>query len=326
MSTPLPDQRGDVLEVSVVVIAYNEAARIAACLTALTAQQYAGTFEVLVVDDGSTDATAAIADGFGGNVRVVRQGNNRGRGAARARGVAESRGALVGFVDADCTVPANWLDACVAAVRNGAGAVSGIAVPDGDVAVIARITGAAPRPVRGSGTITGNNVVFDGGVLRRTGFDPNARLGEDFRLERRLTRAGVPLQCLTDLHVRHDERKTYRKALTWLYESGRDATALLAEFREVRTPDIAWMVWVSSVVGALAWGYSGGGLWLLAGPIVVAGAISGAHVATRFTIRRPVRWVWAQLANLPLMLCYLVGRCIGVANLAWRAARGRVAP
>jgi glycosyltransferase involved in cell wall biosynthesis len=56
--------------------------------------------EVIVVDDGSTDATAHIADGFGNPVRCVRQAAS-GVGAALNRGVEEASGALLAFLDAD---------------------------------------------------------------------------------------------------------------------------------------------------------------------------------------------------------------------------------
>jgi glycosyltransferase involved in cell wall biosynthesis len=61
-----------------------------------------GLLEVIVVDDGSTDGSAAIAEGFDDPVRVIRQ-SNAGPGAARNRGVEAARGEYITFLDADDT-------------------------------------------------------------------------------------------------------------------------------------------------------------------------------------------------------------------------------
>jgi glycosyltransferase involved in cell wall biosynthesis len=84
--------------VSCIVPAYNEAPRIAAVLAALTAHPLIG--EVIVVDDGSTDATAAIADATPG-VRLLRQWPNGGKTGALATGIAAARQAHLLFLDAD---------------------------------------------------------------------------------------------------------------------------------------------------------------------------------------------------------------------------------
>lgn len=84
---------------SVAIPAYNAAASIAETLTSLVAQDYP-SFEIIVVDDGSSDDTAAIAEGFGPLVRVLRQ-KNAGLAAARNAGVRAARGDLVALMDAD---------------------------------------------------------------------------------------------------------------------------------------------------------------------------------------------------------------------------------
>jgi glycosyltransferase involved in cell wall biosynthesis len=85
--------------VSVVIPAYNAERYLAATLESVLAQTYQD-FEVIVVDDGSTDGTAELARGFGPPVRVVQQPNS-GPSAARNRGVREARSDLVAFIDAD---------------------------------------------------------------------------------------------------------------------------------------------------------------------------------------------------------------------------------
>lgn len=83
--------------VSVVIPAYNEATRIGAALASVRAQTVA-PLEVLVIDDGSADDTAAIAEAAG--ARVIRQ-PNRGLAATRNRGILEARAPWIAFLDAD---------------------------------------------------------------------------------------------------------------------------------------------------------------------------------------------------------------------------------
>src|SRR3989344_8574567 len=61
------------------------------------------TYEILIVDDGSMDDTAAVARGIGGNVRLVQHDRNRGLGAAIRTGIKEARGDLVVTMDTDLT-------------------------------------------------------------------------------------------------------------------------------------------------------------------------------------------------------------------------------
>ncbi|MBV5264748.1 glycosyltransferase family 2 protein [Pinisolibacter aquiterrae] len=85
---------------SIVVPAYDAAATIGETLRSLLAQTFAD-FEVIVVDDGSSDRTAEIVEGFEDpRIRLVRQ-RNRGLAGAHNTGIAASRGEFVGFCDAD---------------------------------------------------------------------------------------------------------------------------------------------------------------------------------------------------------------------------------
>jgi cellulose synthase/poly-beta-1,6-N-acetylglucosamine synthase-like glycosyltransferase len=92
--------------ISVIVPAYNEEAHLSACLESLFRQEYDGEYEVLVVDDGSTDATAEVARRFG--ARLLSQ-DHRGPAAARNLGAREARGAILLFTDADCVPQEDWL-------------------------------------------------------------------------------------------------------------------------------------------------------------------------------------------------------------------------
>jgi glycosyltransferase involved in cell wall biosynthesis len=99
-------------QVSVVVPAYNAADTLSLCLSALARQDFpAEDYEVVVVDDGSTDATADVARRSG--VRVFSQ-PNAGPAAARNHGAQEARGEFLLFTDADCAPVPGWVRALTA--------------------------------------------------------------------------------------------------------------------------------------------------------------------------------------------------------------------
>jgi glycosyltransferase involved in cell wall biosynthesis len=87
------------MRVSVVIPTYNSAALVVGAVESVLAQTRPAD-EVIVVDDGSTDDTAERLSRFGAPVRVIRK-ENGGVSSARNRGVAESSGELVAFLDAD---------------------------------------------------------------------------------------------------------------------------------------------------------------------------------------------------------------------------------
>ncbi len=98
--------------ISVVVPAYNVETALGHCLDALLAQTLPrDEYEIIMVDDGSKDGTAAAALTRG--VRVIRQ-ENCGAGAARNTGAQAARGDIVLFLDADSVPDARWVEAMAA--------------------------------------------------------------------------------------------------------------------------------------------------------------------------------------------------------------------
>jgi len=122
--------------VSLLIAAYNEERDIRATLTSVLHQAYPGDVEVVVIDDGSTDATASEVEQLfedareRGNVslRLLRQETNRGKAAALNRGLAEARHEILVTIDADTVMYRNSLARIVIALIDGpprAGAVAG---------------------------------------------------------------------------------------------------------------------------------------------------------------------------------------------------------
>lgn len=97
-------------EISVVIPAYNEEQYISRCLQSLVKQTTKQGFEVIVVDNNSTDDTKKIALSFKDklNIRVITE-KQQGRGAARWRGFEEATGEIIFSTDADTILPQNWI-------------------------------------------------------------------------------------------------------------------------------------------------------------------------------------------------------------------------
>ena len=304
------------LDVSLIVIAYNERDRGPSAVRAILGQDGKATFEVVFVDDGSIDGTAeavtAAADGDK-RFRLIRLPDNRGRGAARQAGVEAARGRAIGFVDADITLPPDWLRRCLEELPGNA-AVGGTPVPNSDAAAVARISGAVPRERTSIMPITGSNVLFDADVFAHAGFDPGDRMGEDTRFAARLLAEGHQLRRIRGLFVRHDDGRTYLQALRWRFENGIDASSLPRELRAVRASDISWIGWLSATVLALGAGVAGSPGWLLLWPAATV-TVAVIHTWTRFQTRPIGSFVVACLVDVPLVLAYLAGRTAGIPRL-----------
>jgi glycosyltransferase involved in cell wall biosynthesis len=157
--------------------------------------------EVVVVDDGSTDDTAAVARGFGAQVVVVSQ-PPLGVAPAVNRGVLETRGALLAFVDADDLWPPGKLELQLAALRDRPEleAVFGHAVEFGDAR-----PDAAPVPGYVRGTMLIRRAAFE-----RVGPFADFRLGEFVEWYARAVDAGLATLLLPDVLLRRriHERNT----------------------------------------------------------------------------------------------------------------------
>src|SRR4051812_24724103 len=120
--------------VSVVIPARNAADSIEKTVAIVFDQAPRGVeMEVLVVDDGSTDETAALACAAGARVLLLGpRGLGGSPGAARNRGFAASTGDPVIFLDAECTPSPGWLKALLAGHEAGEAVVGGsLALPSG---------------------------------------------------------------------------------------------------------------------------------------------------------------------------------------------------
>jgi glycosyltransferase involved in cell wall biosynthesis len=202
--------------VSVIVACYNAADTLRACLGSLRAQNYP-SYEVIVVDDGSRDLTSSIANEFA--VRVLRA-EHQGLAGARNLGVAQSRGSIIAFIDADAVGDRDWLYHLVETiVRRDCVAAGGPNFPpDPESALMAAIAVApgAPREVRIGDEnllqLCGCNMAIRRAALDEVGgFDPLfATAGDDVDLSVKLRARDGTLACAPAATVIHQRRRTIR--------------------------------------------------------------------------------------------------------------------
>jgi len=106
-------------KLSIVIPSFNEEKRLPATLESIAnyIRESGRQTEVIVVDDGSRDATAAVAESFRGKIedlRVISNGQNRGKGYSVRHGSMESQGEIVLFTDADLSAPIEEADKLLA--------------------------------------------------------------------------------------------------------------------------------------------------------------------------------------------------------------------
>jgi glycosyltransferase involved in cell wall biosynthesis len=215
----------DMVEVTVIIPVHDDQARLRLCLEALAEQDLPRTtFEVIVVDDGSTDDVAGVVAGFP-NVRLVRQ-RQSGSYAARNRGITLARGRVLAFTDSDCLPDKAWLRHGVEAVREPSVGLAG-----GRIQVHPVCEGKL-HPVEAYDLVKGfpqekyvscrgfaatANAFTRRDVLERVGpFDADLASGGDFEWGQRVGRAGYSATYADRAVVHHPARATWREMRTKL--------------------------------------------------------------------------------------------------------------
>ena len=199
---------------SVIVPAYQAVDSLGLCLDALNAQTVArDLYEVIVVDDGSTDGTGEIAQQAG--ARVITQ-RNAGPAAARNAGAAAGRGDLLLFTDADCAPVPGWIAALAVPFADERVAGAKGTYLTSQRALVPRFTQLEyeDRYDRMTGVESIDFVDTYSAAYRRdiflanAGFDPAFRFDEDQEFSFRLTEKGYRLVFAPAAQVYHRHNPT----------------------------------------------------------------------------------------------------------------------
>ena len=219
--------------ISVVVCSYNGARTIRDCLEGLAQLDYPD-FEVIVVNDGSTDATPAIAAEH--DVILINQ-ENRGLSGARNRGLAAATGDIVAYTDDDARPDPHWLQSLAATFAEGGyAAVGGPNIaPPGDGWIADCVANAPGGPVevlltdRIAEHVPGCNMAFRREALLAVGgFDPVYRAaGDDVDVCWRIQHAGGTIGFSPAAMVWHHRRNSVRAY--WKQQQGYGKAEALLE-------------------------------------------------------------------------------------------------
>jgi glycosyltransferase involved in cell wall biosynthesis len=215
--------------------AFNEALHIEEQLAALAAQKYAGSWELLVADNGSTDGTLAVVDRWASRlpVRVVDSSARRGCGPARNIGVESAQGDALVFCDADDVVAPGWLAAHAAALGTAALSAGAIVFFDG---VPKREAPVPPRPP----TLLGWLPYAQGAncAVRRDaydavgGFNEQNRYAEDVEFSWRVQLDGRPFAYTPSAIVYKRVRGSARDVFVQSYRYGKCDVDMYRRFRD----------------------------------------------------------------------------------------------
>jgi GT2 family glycosyltransferase len=248
---PAPD---DAPRISVVCCSYNGEPTIRDTLEGLARLDYPD-YEVIVVDDGSTDATAAIARSYGAKVVST---PNQGLSAARNVGLEAASGEIVAYIDDDAYPEPDWLTHLVKGFRQGGycgvGGPNLLPPEDGPTAECVANAPGGPCHVlltdREAEHIPGCNMAFQKSWLERVGgCDPQFRsAGDDVDLCWRLQEAGGRLGFHPSAVVWHHRRGSLRRY--WKQQVGYGkAEALLARKWPQKYNSAAHIPWSGRIYG-----------------------------------------------------------------------------
>ncbi|MGO8949652.1 MAG: glycosyltransferase [Ktedonobacterales bacterium] len=234
---------------SVVVPAYNRLELLRRCVTSLVAQTYpSNCFEIIVVDDGSTEDMASAAreavEGWTGEFSFLRKANG-GPASARNAGIRAAKGDIIACIDSDCEADPDWLSALVAVLeQEGASGVGGSIVnimPPGWIGRYLTCVNFYRHRVRQGKVeylITPNVAFRRSALLQAGGFHEEPGVwGEDADLSFRLIQTGHRLLLAPEGRVRHYGAPSSLYA--WareLYRYGKGNARLSRNWKNGRSP------------------------------------------------------------------------------------------
>jgi glycosyltransferase involved in cell wall biosynthesis len=303
------------IEVSFVIIAYNEETTIPRAIKSIYSQKNLGDFEVVVVDDCSKDMTFEVVSRHAEQhkeIRLFKNKTNKGRGYSRNFGVSKTFGKYIAFVDADIVLPNNWLTVCKKHIDKY-DAVGGIAVPDGDVNYIYTKFNLAPKISKHTTVVTGSNGFYKSYVFKNSNFDTNQRDGEDFAFNEEAKKNKLNFYTISNLISEHRESRSFISSISWLFQSGVGSSKLLIKYKKIRLPDITFLGFLFLLLSGLYFSIARNPIFMLTIPFYIF-MTSIAHIYIKFDFSKSScrKLFFATITNSFMIFSYFLGRFYGL--------------
>ena len=291
--------------VTIVIPTYNRVSRLAVCLEALLNQRFTD-FDVLVIDDASTDDTAAYLLEFikthpEMHLNYIVNEVNRGATVSRNIAIQESSGDIIAFLDSDTIASPSWIGNLTQGFE------------DGDIAaVMGHVDYPEPRNIfelvmKGSdhvqksgvvNSLVGCNMAIRKRLLRKYPFEEDIKIyGEDDALSLRLLADGYRFRFVKDAAIVHDHPYTWKTFNARAANGGKAAAWLVYKFQLPHRLDLLpFMLCYASVPLGFIHAY----LFLFS----IGFLCSGIIALTYNEMVNKHKTVWETLRSIPLLIYY----------------------
>lgn len=224
--------KGTVPFVSVIIPCYNSQSTLKECLESVVGQNYSA-FEIIAINDGSTDETESIIRGFGEKVKLITQ-SNQGASAARNNGFMQAKGEILLLLDSDAKVFPGWIQQHVDDQLKGKKIVGGSVVPWNDT-----FWGLCDhystwyeyypqkKPQENRYQISSTNLSIHMDVIRKVGyFDTRIKGIEDAEYTHRMVMNGFSISFAPHIRMAHHDRESFVGFMKHHYVYGYNAPSV----------------------------------------------------------------------------------------------------
>jgi len=296
-------------KISVIICVYNREDFIKRCLDSIKSQDFEN-YEIVVVDDGSSDRTGEILKSYMINpkFKICFNRENKGLMASRNIGVEESNSDIVAFTDSDCIVDKNWLDQLIKPFDSDMDIViTGGSISDGESeGYWSLVSRGIYNLKKGSGyvkRIIGCNMAIKKTFLENNRFDETLKYGADETdLCRRASNSGLKVYFTEDAKITHFHRTTLKGLLEQRFKIGSGNAYFRIKHRTFPLVSLKTLILIFILFSAI---------FKLNPLTYILGSISFIAAILYDDIKKSSKTLLETVFSLPGRIIMIVAECIG---------------